>query len=241
MKRINATPPIILEPSQQPATQAVIWLHGLGADGHDFEGIVPQLSPACRQSIRYVFPNAPVQPVTVNLGTQMPSWYDITSSQLTQDIDWAGIADSVKTIHQLIEAEETKGISSKNIVVAGFSQGGLIALYAALTYPKPLAGIMALSTYFPVQTESDVPKLVLADRKAGQAEPIFMAHGSADPICSFEEAERSRDRLLALGKTVLWHSYLMEHQVCEAEIKALACFLEQVLPLSEDVLGAETR
>ena len=142
--------PIIIEPGES-CDSTVIWLHGLGADGHDFEPVVAQLQPRVTARTRYIFPHAPVQPVTINGGVEMPAWYDILDAQLERRVDAAGVERSTQTVNELIAAESGKGIDTARIVIAGFSQGGVIALHAGLRYPQQLAGIMALSTYLPIQ------------------------------------------------------------------------------------------
>lgn len=213
-------PPIIIEPSQVPASASVIWLHGLGADGHDFEGLLPHLKLPENHGIRFVFPNAPIQPVSVNLGDAMSAWYDIRSLQLTEDVDWAGIDQSVAKLHGWVRDEQAKGIDSQRILLAGFSQGGVVALQAALRLAEPLAGVMGLSTYFP--HEAARANTYCQPRTC----PIFLAHGTADPICRFPVAEASRDTLQSLGRSVNWHVYEgMPHQVCTQEIEDMAQFM----------------
>lgn len=222
-------PPIILEPINQIACRTVIWLHGLGADGHDFESIVPQLSASSRNQTRFVFPNAPIQPVTINQGACMPSWYDIVGVNLAAKIDWQGISESVKTVHQLIDIEISKGILAENIILAGFSQGGLIALHAGLSYQKSVAGIMALSTYFPIQTEQDRPVIKQTDFSQQTLRPsILIAHGHNDTVCPISGAELSRDTLSSLGFEVVFKTYPMAHQVCHQEVDDISQFIEKV-------------
>ncbi len=217
-------PPIIIEPCQGTANASVIWLHGLGADGHDFEGLLPHLGLPEDHGIRFVFPNAPVQQVTVNLGEPMTAWYDIKTIHLTEQVDWPGIEQSLAQVHDWIRAEQAKGIPSERILLAGFSQGGVIVLQAGLRYEAPLAGIMGLSTYFPHQD-------ALADAYVQpDACPIFLGHGTADPICPFTVAESSRDALQTLGRAVEWHVYPgMPHQVCAEEVRDIAHFIQRHL------------
>ena len=204
-----------LEPKTE-ATHAVIWLHGLGADGHDFEPIVPELGLDPKLAIRFVFPHAPKIPVTLNGGMVMPAWYDITTMDLRRRHDAAGIAKSVAEVNALIQREVDRGIPRSNILLAGFSQGGAIALYAGLTHPEPLAGIVALSTYLVLEDQ-------LAEERhpANHSIPIFQAHGTHDPVVVFERGERSHAKLTEWGYTTDWHTYPMLHQVCLEEILEL--------------------
>lgn len=202
--------------------RAVIWLHGLGADGHDFVPIVPELG--LKMAVRFVFPHAPVRPVTLNQGHRMRAWYDIVGLDRRSAQDEAGIRASAALIDTLIERECARGIAADKIVLAGFSQGGAIALHAGLRRAVPLAGIMALSTYLPLED-------ALADEHvpAGVAVPIFMAHGTADPVLACAMGEHSRDVLQAMGYPVEWHAYPMGHQVCVEEIRAIGAWLARVL------------
>jgi len=198
---------------------AVIWLHGLGADGHDFEPIVPELELA--QPVRFVFPHAPVRPVTINQGMRMRAWYDILQFGGGPE-DEAGVRASQKLLEQMIAAEKKRGIGK--ILLAGFSQGGAIALQTALRHPEPLAGLLALSTYLPLNATLET------ERSAANRElPIFMAHGQYDEIIPPERAEQSRQRLEHLGYKVQWHTYPMPHSVCPEEIADISEFLRRVL------------
>ena len=198
---------------------AVIWLHGLGADGHDFEPIVPELELA--QPVRFVFPHAPVRPVTINQGMRMRAWYDILQFGGGPE-DEAGVRASQKLLEQMIAAERQRGIGK--ILLAGFSQGGAIALQTALRHPEPLAGLLALSTYLPLNATLET------ERSAANRElPIFMAHGQYDEIIPPERAEQSRQRLEHLGYKVQWHTYPMPHSVCPEEIADISEFLRRVL------------
>jgi phospholipase/carboxylesterase len=202
---------------------AVIWLHGLGADGNDFAPIVPELDlPAT--PIRFVFPHAPSMPVTINGGYVMPAWYDILGTDINRREDEAGVRASQKAVEQLIAREHERGIAADRIVLAGFSQGGAIAFQTALRRSQPLAGVMALSTYVPLAAT-----LAAERNAASNAVPIFMAHGTYDPIIPLASAERSRDLLQGLGYAVAWHEYPMEHSVCPEEIAAIGAFLRKVL------------
>jgi phospholipase/carboxylesterase len=204
-----------IETGPDPAA-AVIWLHGLGADGHDFEPIVPELELA--QPVRFVFPHAPVRPVTINQGMRMRAWYDIFQFGGGPE-DEAGIRASQQMVEALIEKE-----SGKKIVLAGFSQGGAIVLQTALRHPGRLAGVLALSTYLPL-----AGTLAKERSEASKELPIFMAHGQFDDIIPLRRAEASRDALIALGYRVDWHAYPMPHSVCAPEIADIGEFLGRVL------------
>ena len=204
-----------IETGPDPAA-AVIWLHGLGADGHDFEPIVPELELA--QPVRFIFPHAPLRPVTINQGMRMRAWYDIFQFGGGPE-DEAGIRASQQLVEALIEKE-----SGKKIVLAGFSQGGAIVLQAALRHPGRLAGVLALSTYLPL-----AGTLAKERSEASRELPIFMAHGQFDDIIPIRRAEASRDALIALGYTVDWHAYPMPHSVCAPEIADIGEFLGRVL------------
>ncbi len=202
---------------------AVIWLHGLGADANDFMPIVPMLGLDAGPGVRFVFPNAPVRPVTINGGMPMRAWFDIRELG-GRDIDEAGIRASAGTLDALIEREIRRGIDSSRIVLAGFSQGGVIALHSGLRQSRPLAGILALSTF-----------LVLADSlpqeasDANRSIPIFMAHGHHDDMIPAARAMDSRDRLLQAGYPVAWHDYAMGHEVCIEEVNAIGAWLRERL------------
>lgn len=204
-------------------THSVIWLHGLGADGHDFESIVPELNLPNATHIHFIFPNAPIQPVTINAGMKMRSWYDILEASLDRKVDVEGIYQSAESINRLIRAEMDKGIPSENILLAGFSQGGVIALHAGLRFPKKLAGIVALSTYLPT-----VEQLKTEGSSANYATPIFMAHGIIDNVVAIETAKAAFDGLDALEYHVKWHDYLMGHSVCIEEIQHLTAFINHL-------------
>ena len=198
---------------------AVIWLHGLGADGHDFEPIVPELR--LTKPVRFVFPHAPVRPVTLNQGMRMRAWYDILQLGAGPEDD-AGVRASQKLVDELIAAEKKRGMTK--IVVAGFSQGGAIALQTALRYPERLAGVLALSTYLPLNAS------LQAERSAANREvPIFMAHGQYDDVIPLTRAEQSRQILERLDYKVEWHVYPMAHSVCPEELDDISAFLRQVV------------
>lgn len=201
---------------------AVIWLHGLGADGNDFAPIVPQLLRPGWPGIRFVFPHAPVRAVTINAGMRMRAWYDIRSMSIEQRADEAGVRESIAALESLIAREHERGIGPERIILAGFSQGGAIVLATALRHAHAIAGVMALSTYLPLaaQTASEATA-------AGRATPIFMAHGSHDPVVPLALGEHSRDALRALGVALDWHTYPMPHAVCAEEIADIATWLDR--------------
>ena len=214
-------PSVEIETAPNPDA-SVIWLHGLGADGNDFVPIVPELGLAPAPGVRFVFPHAPVRPVTINNGMRMRAWYDISAADLQNRADLAGVRQSQALVEALIEGEKARGVASARIVLAGFSQGGAIALYTGLRHAHRLAGVIALSTY-----------LVAADRLASEAGAanrglrIFMAHGTADPIVRYAWGEASCRTLEAAGYPVEWHSYGMPHSVCMEEIAALGAWLRR--------------
>lgn len=205
-------------------THAVIWMHGLGADGNDFAPIVPELQLDASPAIRFVFPHAPVQPVTINNGMRMRAWYDI----LHMDIggrreDESGLRASQAAIETLIRRENERGIPTKNIVLAGFSQGCAMTLQTGLRYPEQLAGLMCLSGYLPL-----ADKLAEERSNANVATPVFMAHGTQDPVVAIERAQASAEQLKALGYPLQWKTYAMPHSVCLEEIRDIAGFLKNV-------------
>ena len=213
---------IEIETGAKPGA-AVIWLHGLGADGRDFEPIVPELRLPASKPVRFIFPNAPQRPVTNNMGMRMPAWYDILQLGGGAE-DESGIRESQAQIEQLMAREKTRGVPANRIVLAGFSQGGAIALQTSLRQPERLAGVMALSTYLPLGAK------LAAERQAINSDlPIFMAHGTFDPMIPMLRAAQSRDALLALGYPVEWREYPMPHSVCPEEIKDIAAFLLRIL------------
>ena len=216
---------IIIEHGSSPPDSCVIWLHGLGADGHDFEPIVPELKLDSVISTRFVFPHAPMIPVTINQGFVMRAWYDVNESKIDAEQDEKGIRKSEKILGQLIEQQIKAGITSKRIVVAGFSQGGAIALQTGLRYPKPLAGVIALSTYLPL-----AKTLTAEKNKANDGMPIFLAHGSEDPVIPIDLGYTTRGRLEKEGYQVTWEEYDgMAHGVSEKEIFDIGDWLEQFL------------
>jgi len=195
---------------------AVIWLHGLGADGNDFAPIVPELVDRAWPPLRFVFPHAPVRPITINGGMEMRAWYDISGLEIAQRQDEVGIRASIGLLDKLIEREIARGVPSANILLAGFSQGGAIVLSAGIRYAQPLGGIVALSTYLPVAEKTD------AEASANnRSTPIFMAHGMLDPTISHALGEMSREYLKQRGYAIEWHDYPMAHQVCMEEVADL--------------------
>ena len=199
---------------------AVVWMHGLGADGHDFEPIVPEIDLPEGLTVRFVFPHAPMRAVTINGGAVMRAWYDVTGLGGVRREDEEGVRQSQRDIEALIEREKKRGLSADRIVLAGFSQGGAMALQTGLRHPERLAGLLVLSSFLP-----------LADKVAAEASPanrdvpIFMAHGTHDPLIPLSRGHESRDRLLALGYQIAWHEYRMPHSVCAEEIADLSAWL----------------
>jgi phospholipase/carboxylesterase len=199
---------------------SVLWLHGLGADGHDFAPIVPELLRPGWPALRFVFPHAPVRAVTINNGVRMRAWYDIQDFDLANRADAAGVLDSVAQVEALIAREQARGVPAQRIVLAGFSQGGAIALAAGLRRQVPLAGLVALSTYLPMAASaaSDL-------RPGATAQPVFMAHGTQDPVVPLAAGDYSQGVLRALGFALDWHRYPMAHAVCAEEIADLGAWL----------------
>jgi len=221
---MNTLLPLVELESAPHPTAAVIWLHGLGADGHDFAGLVPELDLSNCPPIRFVFPHAPSMPVTVNGGYVMPAWYDILGPDLVSQQDAAGIQASERAIVALIAQEVARGIPAERIVLAGFSQGCAMVLHTGLRLPQRLAGIMALSGYLPLADR------FTAERHPANAQtPVFMAHGTQDPVVVIARGEASRDALAALGQPVEWHSYPMPHSLHPREISDISAFLARVL------------
>jgi phospholipase/carboxylesterase len=209
---------VVIEPPQQ-ATASVIWLHGLGADGHDFEPVVPCLGELTRHT-RFLFPHAPHRPVTINGGYVMRAWYDIVDPDLARRADVTGVYAAEDRLSAYLTAEIRAGIPSERIVIAGFSQGGAVALHAGVRHTDRLAGILALSTYFavPLQRPAVAPTT-----------PVFMGHGSADPVIPLSAGEAARDWLTAAGYGVTWRSYPVGHGVCPDEIRDVALWLAAVI------------
>lgn len=218
----NLLETIEIETGAEPSA-AVIWMHGLGADGHDFEPIVPELELPADLRVRFVFPHAPVRPVTLNNGMSMRAWYDILELGGTRE-DGEGLRGSQAAVEALIAQEEARGIETKRIVLAGFSQGGAIAFQTGLRYPKRLAGIMALSTYLPLAGTVEAER-----HKANRDLPIFMAHGTSDPMIAIGRAQESRKMLESLGYPLQWREYPMPHSLCPQEITDIAAWLVKIL------------
>jgi len=204
---------------------AVIWLHGLGADGHDFEPIVPELVQRSERALRFVFPHAPMRPVTLNAGYVMRAWYDIIAIDRRAAEDESGIRASQALITELIRRENARGIATERIVLAGFSQGGAMALYSGTRYAERLAGIIGLSCY-----QLLAGRFAAERNPANQATPIFLAHGTEDPVVPPALGEATCQQLQAAGYTVEWHAYSMPHSVCPQEVADIAAWLRRVLP-----------
>ena len=202
----------------------VLWLHGLGADGNDFAPIVPELVRSDWPALRFVFPHAPVRPVTINNGVPMRAWYDIVALDLANRADEAGVVQSVAQVEALIAREAERGIAPDRLILAGFSQGGAIALATGLRRREPLAGLVALSAYLPLSPTSlaALPQSVPA---AATRQPLFLAHGNQDPMVPFQAGERSGQLMRQLGFDVDWHAYPMAHQVCAEQIRDLGDWL----------------
>jgi phospholipase/carboxylesterase len=210
---------LILEPPGA-VTASVIWLHGLGADGYDFEPLVPELGLRER-GVRFVLPHAPHRPVTINGGYVMRAWYDIRWPDLRREADAVGIGESVAAVNALIEAELAQGIPAGRIVLAGFSQGGVIVLQAGLNHPQRLGGILALSTYLAL------PEALTEPAPPGRATPVFMGHGREDTVVPFTAAEASHRQLQQLGCNVDFRAYSMPHSVCMEEVADIRAWLER--------------
>ncbi len=219
----NFLPHVEIESGPNP-TAAVIWLHGLGADGNDFAAVVPQLQLNGCQAIRFIFPHAPSMPVTVNGGYVMPAWYDILGANLIFQQDAVRIKRSENAIAALKERELGRGVSHENIVLAGFSQGCAMALHTGLRYRQKLAGIVALSGYLPL-----ADTLTHERSQVNANTPIFMAHGTQDPVVEMERGEMSKNALIALGYSVQWKTYAMGHSVHPSELADISKFLRDVL------------
>lgn len=216
-------PAIEIETGKSPEF-SIIWMHGLGADGSDFVPVVRELDLPAGRAIRFVFPHAPMQPVTVNGGYVMRAWYDITHTDLGRQADERGIRQSLAAVGRLIAREKARGIAAGRILVAGFSQGGVIALQTGLRHAERLAGVMALSAYLVL--EENFPAEA---SQANRGIPIFMAHGSEDPVVPCSLGRASKQRLERMGYGVAWREYPMPHSVCMEEIADISAWLEQVL------------
>jgi phospholipase/carboxylesterase len=214
---------VVLAPAT-PAAASVIWLHGLGADGHDFVPIVPELELPAEPAVRFVFPHAPVRPVTLNNGMRMRAWYDIKTLTAEGRADETGIRESAALLAGYIARERATGVESSRIIVAGFSQGGAIALHQGLRHPEPLAGILALSSYLPLATTLEAERT-----EVNRAIPILMCHGLYDPVLPHALGLMARDALRNLGYAVDWKEYPMQHQVCVPEIQDISNWYRVVL------------
>jgi phospholipase/carboxylesterase len=202
---------------------SIIWLHGLGADGHDFESIVPELRLEAEPHIHFVFPDAPFRPITLNGGMTMRGWFDILELARGLRVDIGGLYAACGLVEQLIEAEIAQGIPSEQILLAGFSQGGAVALQAGLSYSRRLAGIVALSTFLPT-----LDQLASERSAANQNLPIFIGHGILDSVVAVEYGKATCDRLQAWGYPVEWYDYMMDHSVCREEIERIAGFINRI-------------
>jgi phospholipase/carboxylesterase len=203
---------------------SVIWLHGLGADGHDFEPIVPELRLGGHADLRFVFPHAPVRPVTINAGMSMRAWYDVMSLDRSGPQDAAGVRESSATLVELIEREHGRGIPYDRIVLAGFSQGGAIAMHTAMRFPQKLAGLMSLSSWMPLESTID-EEVVQSPEAQPRDLPVLMAHGSFDPMLPLAAGQHARDIMRKAGFEVQWHEYPMAHAVCAEEIMEIRKWL----------------
>ncbi|MEH6616708.1 MAG: carboxylesterase [Porticoccus sp.] len=218
---MNLLPRVEIEPSS-PAKASVIWLHGLGADGHDFEPIVPELHLPEQMAVRFIFPHAPEIPVTINGGYIMPAWYDILEMDIDRKVDETQLRQSATAIQTLIDREIERGIDSQHIIIAGFSQGGAVGIHAALTYPKPLAGLLALSTYFATANSIDI-------HSANRQLPIQIFHGTNDPVVQEVHGQNSVKYLTAMDFKPDYQTFPMEHAVCMEEINAISTWLQTIL------------
>lgn len=216
---------IVINP-ERTARATVIWLHGLGASGDDFVHAIPDLKLPHQAPVRFVFPHAPARPVTINAGFRMPAWFDIYGLTDDDPVDHEGLKEAFQFLDQLIQYEIEQGMPTESIVLGGFSQGGALALYGGLRYPKRLAGIFALSSYLPCAEQ-----LAEEASQANQGLPIFMAHGDFDGLVAIEYGEKSFSHLQELGYMAVWQDFPMEHEVCPQELKALGKWLCQILDL----------
>ena len=205
-------------------TVSIIWMHGLGADGNDFVPLVKELDLRSCPAIRFIFPSAGTMPVTINNGYVMRAWYDIRENDLVRREDESGLRASQAQIEALIAREKARGIPASRIILAGFSQGCAMTLQTGLRHAEPLAGLMCLSGYLPLADKT------AAERTPASLDtPIFMAHGTADPVVPIARAQQSRDLLTGMGYKVEWHDYMMQHSLCQEEIDAIGAWLKKVL------------
>lgn len=212
-----------VEPTTK-ATASVIWLHGLGSNGHDFEAILPELKLPADAPVRFIFPHSPSIPVTVNGGMVMPAWYDIIEMGAGRKLNSQQLIDSAHQVIELIKQEQERGIASNRIILAGFSQGGAVAYHAALSFDQPLAGLLALSTYFPTSDSIEYSE-------ASKSLPIEIMHGTFDPVVFPAMGEEAKTDLEAAGYKPNWRTYPMEHQVCMPQIKDISEWLHRILEL----------
>ena len=219
---MKALETVTVETGPNP-TFSIIWMHGLGADGHDFEPLVPELLEDGMPSLRFVFPHAPLRPVTINNGYQMRAWFDIIGIDRRSAEDFEGIAATAAAIDGLIKQENERGVATARIALAGFSQGGAMALHIATRHPEQFAGVIALSCYLPLSKD-----LATTRSAANQTTPVFMAHGIQDPVVPYALGDESRQLLQAAGYPVEWHSYPMPHALCEPEVTDLRAWLGRV-------------
>jgi phospholipase/carboxylesterase len=219
MNVVESENAVTVEPGRD-ANAAVIWLHGLGADGYDFLPVVPELKLPATVAARFVFPHAPIRPVTLNGGAPMRAWYDLYGLNRAAAQDERGLRASAALVDALLDAQVAAGVSPGRIVLAGFSQGGGMALHVGLRRSEALAGIMALSAYLPLEMQLEREITV-----AGRATPLLMCHGSQDPVLAFSLGTHSRDALRSLGMSVEWHEYPMGHEVCPAEIRDISAWM----------------
>jgi phospholipase/carboxylesterase len=219
-------PAVVVDTAPDPDA-SVIWMHGLGDSGHGWSQAVPELALPAGLAVRFVFPHAPAMPVTINQGYVMPAWYDLRAADLQRLPDLAGVRASRDRIEALVAAERARGVPSSRIALAGFSQGGAIALYAGLRHAERLAAVVGLSTYL-IDGESLPAEASAANRDV----PVLMAHGTHDPMIPIARAEASRDALVAMGWRVAWHAYRMEHSATQEELRAVGAFLAKALATS---------
>lgn len=212
----------VLSQPQSPATASVIWLHGLGADGNDFAPLVPELRLPNDLSVRFIFPHAPHIPVTVNGGYVMPAWYDILEMNLERKVDEAQLIASADAVQHLIEREIARGVASEKIILVGFSQGGAVAYHAGLTYEKPLAGLLILSSYFATHASASI-------HPANQQTPILIQHGTRDPIVNETLGQRAHRYLQDRNCNVTYETYAMDHTVCMDQVEAMSRWIQSIL------------
>ena len=209
-------------PANSKPDAAIIWLHGLGADGSDFAGIVPELKLPPSLALRFIFPHAPSIPVTINNGFVMPAWYDIVDADVGRKVDEVQLLESAAAVHKLIDEQAALGIRSERIILAGFSQGGAVVIQAALTYPQPLAGLLSLSSYFATAE-------TIRPHPANKAIPVNICHGMQDPVVAEQLGRSSKDLLIAMGYHPEYHTYPMQHSVCLEEVHDISKWMQQLL------------